>query len=69
MRRLTSFLLQALAALGEAEYPYLARHPVLIAQPSRKAVDDAFWTIVTRQWGDEAQPGRRRPPRTPSAEM
>jgi hypothetical protein len=65
MKRWTRLVLQALAALGDAEYPYVTRHPSLIPRPSRKLVDEAFWAIVTRQWGEAARP---RPGRqTPSA--
>lgn len=62
MRRWIKFVLEALTALGDAECPYATRYPYA----SRKATDDAFWEIVTRQWGDAARvpPGRRQ---TPSA--
>jgi hypothetical protein len=60
VKRWTRYVLQALAALGDAEYPYVTRHPSLIPRPSRKLVDDAFWAIVTRQWGDVTRPPRDR---------
>jgi hypothetical protein len=58
MKRWTRIVLQALAALGDAEYPYVTRHPSLIPRPSRKLVDDAFWAIVTRQWDTAVRPPR-----------
>ena len=58
MKHSIRFVLQALAALGDAEYPYVTRHPALIPRPSRKLVDDAFWAIVTRQWADVVRPPR-----------
>jgi hypothetical protein len=69
MSRWTRLLRQALASLGDAEHGYATRHPLLIPRPSRKAVDAAFWAIVTRQWEDAVRPRPGRRPQTPNAEF